>query len=135
MTVTVLANARSWASRLFRRKYAGAVRSRPDVHRFDGERAFVTRGGACVGGVKASWSMAELLVSSEQVVLRSRPGGLFDDVVIARDTVTAVGARPSELGTGITFGDARPDVVFWPTDTRELLEALRDRGWPFAVAD
>ena len=31
---------------------------------------------------------------------------------------------------GIAFGDAHPDVTFWPTDAREVLDELRDRGWP-----
>ena len=66
---------------------------------------------------------------------RSRPRGLFDDVRIDRNEITSIGARPSEMGTGITFGATHPDVVFWPTDTREVLEALHDRGWPFAVSD
>lgn len=74
--------------------------------------------------------MAELSLRSTYVTLQSRPSGLFDDVWIDRRDVTAIGARRSELGTGITFGGVRPDVVFWPTDTRELLDAMRDRGWP-----
>lgn len=74
--------------------------------------------------------MAELSLHSTHVTLQSRPSGLFGDVSIDRRDVTTIGVRPSELGTGITFGAARPDVVFWPTDTRELLDAMRDRGWP-----
>ncbi|HUV10144.1 MAG TPA: hypothetical protein VMX12_04140 [Acidimicrobiia bacterium] len=137
MTVTanVLTNARSWASWLSRRTAGGSTRPRRHVHRFDGERAFVARGGATVGNAKAAWSMAELAVSSTRITLRSRPRGLFDDVHIDRNDVTSIGARPSELGTGITFGSAHPDVAFWPTDTREVLEALRDRGWPVGRAD
>ncbi len=130
MTVAVWNNARSWATRASRLAPGSTARSGREVHRFDGERAFVARGGATVGDVKASWSMAELSVSSTNATLRSRPGGLFDDLVIERGTVSAIGVCPSELGTGITFGDAWPEVVFWPTDARAILEALRDRGWP-----
>lgn len=131
----MLTNARSWASRLSRRTGslgtgAGSTRPRRDVHRFDGERPFVARGGATVGSMKASWSTAELSLSSTHVVLRSRPSGLFGDVRIERGEVASMGVRASELGTGITFGETRPDVVFWPTDTRQLLEEFRDRGWP-----
>ncbi len=134
MTANAVANARSWASRLSRTTARGSG-PRREVHRFDGERPFVARGGATVGDVKASWSTAELLVRSSQIMLRSRPSGLFDDVVIERGDVSTVGVCPSELGTGITFGAARPDVVFWPTDARAILEELRDRGWPFAPRD
>ncbi|MFO7592004.1 MAG: hypothetical protein R6X23_14115 [Acidimicrobiia bacterium] len=137
MTTNVLTNARAWTARLSRRtRLLGAggapARARHDVHRFDGERAFVTRGGATIGDVKASWSLVELSISSTTVTLRSRPRGLFDDVCIDRDDVESIGAQRSEMGTGITFGDARPDVVFWPTDVREVLVGLRDRGWPVA---
>ena len=130
VTVNVWTTARSWAARRAQRAMAGSAFPRRDPHRFDGERPVVARGGATVGRVKASWSMAELSLHSTHVTLQSRPRGLFDDVRIDRRDITAIGARPSELGTGVTFGPARPDVVFWPTDTRELLEAMRDRGWP-----
>ena len=130
VTVTVLHNALSWASRLRRGPGGAGTRRRRDVHRFDGERAFVARGGATVGDVKATWSMAELAISSTSVSLHSRPGGLFGDVTIDRRDVDGIGVLPGELGTGITFGDARPDVIFWPTDTKHVLIELRERGWP-----
>ena len=134
MTESVLTNARSWASRLTRSTTRGnhgyGLSGRHDVHRFDGERPFVARGGATVGDVKATWSTVELSVRSTHVTLRCRPSGLFGDIVIERDDVTTLGVRPSELGMGIMFGDARPDVVFWPGDAREVLDELRDRGWP-----
>lgn len=135
VTVNLFDNARSWASRLSRRSAGAATMPRRVVHRFDGERAYMARGGASVGDVKASWGLAEISVSSTKVTIRSRPAGLFEDVVIDRADVTMIGARPSEIGTAVTFGSTRPDVIFWPTDTRVLLEELRDRGWPFALTD
>jgi len=103
------------------------------AHRFDGERAFVARGGAWIGDVRAAWATAELAVDSTSARLRSRPGGLFDDIAVNRDEVHAIVVRRGELGNGIAFQDA-PDragnVVFWPTDTAAVLEALRRRGWP-----
>lgn len=131
--VGMLANARTWASRLARR--SAGPRQRLHLHRFDGERPYMARGSASVGDTRASWSLAEISVTSSRITIRCRPRGLFDDVVIQRDEVTSIGARASEIGTALTFHGVRPDVVFWPTDTRELLEVLRDRGWPFALAD
>ncbi len=103
--------------------------------RFDGERAFVTRGGAWMGAVQAAWPMAELRISSTTAALRSRPGGLFEDLVVPRDDVTLIVVRRGALGNGISFQDGSSrgdDLVFWPTDAGPVLEALRDRGWPVA---
>jgi hypothetical protein len=110
---------------------------RGHAHRFDGERAFVARGGAWIGDVRAVWPTAELAVDSASARLRSRPGGLFDDVAVDRDAVHAIVIRRGELGNGIAFHDTPDgapdnddDVVFWPTDAGAVLEALRRRGWP-----
>jgi hypothetical protein len=113
------------------------------AHRFDGERAFVARGGAWIGDIWAVWPTAELAIDSTSARLRSRPGGLFEDVGVDRDAVHAIVVRRGELGNGIAFHDApdrapdgapdrddAPDVVFWPTDAGAVLEALRRRGWP-----
>jgi len=110
---------------------------RGHTHRFDGERAFVARGGAWIGDVRAVWPTAELAVDSASARLRSRPGGLFDDIAVDRGAVHAISTRRGELGNGIAFHDApgrepdvAPDIVFWPTDAGAVLEALRRRGWP-----
>jgi len=112
-----------------------ATARRGRAHRFDGERAFVARGGAWIGDVRAVWPTAELAIDSTTARLRSRPGGLFEDVGVDRDAVHAIVVRRGELGNGIAFhdapdGDNAPDVVFWPTDAGAVLEALRRRGWP-----
>ena len=116
-----------------------ATARRGRAHRFDGERAFVARGGAWIGDVRAVWPTAELAIDSTTARLRSRPGGLFEDIGVGRDAVHAIVVRRGELGNGIAFHDApdrapdradAPDVVFWPTDAGAVLEALRRRGWP-----
>ncbi|MCJ7439130.1 MAG: hypothetical protein MUP97_15390 [Acidimicrobiia bacterium] len=115
-----------------------ATARRGHAHRFDGERAFVARGGAWIGDVRAAWPTAELAVDSTSARFRSRPGGLFDDITVDRGAVQAIVIRRGELGNGIAFHDApdgrAPDsedeVVFWPTDAGAVLEALRRRGWP-----
>jgi hypothetical protein len=101
--------------------------------RFDGERSFVTRGGASIGSVQASWPHAELSADSNGAQLRSRPSGLFDDVELTRSEVRAVVVQRGELGNGIVFRcteDGESDLVFWPTDADAVLGALRERGWP-----
>jgi hypothetical protein len=108
------------------------------ARRFDGERAYVTRGGAWMGELRASWPTVELALDSASAQLRSRPGGLFDAVAVDRASVTSIVLRRGQLGTGISFHDHDADddaggddaVVFWPTDAGDVLEALRERGWP-----
>jgi hypothetical protein len=105
--------------------------------RFDGERAFVTRGGAWIGAVQAAWPTAELTVDSTSARLRSRPLGLFEHVALERAEVSAIVVRRGALGNGISFqtGTARgDDLVFWPTDATAVLDALRERGWPADAA-
>ncbi len=103
--------------------------------RFDGEPAYVTRGGAWIGAVQTAWPLVELRVASRAALLRSRPGGLFDDYEVHREHVSSIVVRRGALGNGISFleGDERgDDLVFWPTDATVVLDALRDRGWPVA---
>lgn len=101
------------------------------ARRFDGERAFVARGGAWIGDLRAAWPTVELAVDSTSARLRSRPGGLFDDNSVDRGAVQTIVIRRGELGNGISFHDSSEHrVVFWPTDASEVLEALRQRGWP-----
>lgn len=108
------------------------------ARRFDGERAYVTRGGAWMGELRASWPTVELALDSTSVQLRSRPGGLFDAVAVHRASVRAIGLRRGQLGTGISFhddddGPGDSAVVFWPTDAGDVLDALRERGWPVDI--
>ncbi|MCJ7670538.1 MAG: hypothetical protein MUP67_00610 [Acidimicrobiia bacterium] len=112
-----------------------------NAHRFDGERAFVARGGAWLSGIRAGWATAELAVDSVSVRLRSRPGGLFDDLAIERGAVQSIECRRGEFGNGIAFrqatardADRASEVVFWPADSAAVLDALRRRGWPVDAA-
>jgi hypothetical protein len=102
------------------------------ARRFNGERAYVARGGASIGETHTAWPMAELAVDSSGARLRSRPVGLFDELAVRRDEVSGVIVRRGALGNGIAFADPPPqlaDVVFWPTDATQVLDALRERGW------
>lgn len=106
------------------------------ARRFDGERAYVTRGGAWMGALRASWPTVELALDSASVQLRSRPGGLFDAVAVDRATVDSIELQRGALGTGISFHDdseGEDTVVFWPTDALAVLDALRERGWPVDI--
>ena len=123
-------------SRLLRHPHPTSSR-RADSRRFDGERSYVTRGGAWVGDAHAAWPTAELAVDSTSARLRSRPGGLFQDIDLVRGDVDTIVVQRGKLGNGIAFRDGpdqNGDLVFWPTDAGEVLDALRERGWPVGVA-
>jgi hypothetical protein len=95
--------------------------------------SFSLKGGANIGAVNATWTMATFEVSDSSLVLRVKLVGTYE---FGREDVVSLephGFVPV-IGKGIRIAHCKPEypskIIFWSTEKPELLlQRIREAGF------
>jgi hypothetical protein len=90
-------------------------------------------GGLHEGGLNLTWPLANLYVSTDRLVVVPRFGlaRLIAPWDFERDDVAYVGARGSLMKESVWIAtDAYTRLEFWTWSAREIVDRLRDLGYP-----
>ena len=92
-------------------------------------------GGLCESGLNLTWPLANLYISTDRLVVEPRCGlaRLIHPWDFERNEVAYVGARsPGSLMKESVWiaTDAYTRLEFWTWSAREIVDRLRDLGYP-----